>query len=107
MLFEFTNVWGKFGNLRRLSRVIKYYDYIITFIVFHSEPTRLLYIKRNSNPGVLKVDFYSPSQMLYIQSAKDIARVFFETPVINEYDVAALSPNAKLLEYAKLGRTKP
>ena len=216
MLFEFTNVYGKNDNLRRLSQVSKYYDHIITFnesdsrqygfrfhrlcysyrepeesdapytdmlfigqdkgrlpyllsiydhvtqlglkcsfyianvaadkqvarkgiiynrwipyreVLRHVSHTRcileiledqsnyfslrtfeaLVYKKKliTANPSVLKADFYSPSQMLYIQSAKDITREFFEMPVTNEYDVAALSPNAKLPEYAKLYRTKP
>ena len=69
----------------------------------------LVYKKKliTTAPDILKADFYSPSQMLYIKSAKDITREFFEIPVMNGYDVAALSPNAKLQEYAKLGRTKP
>ena len=216
MLFEFTNVFGKNNNLKRLSRVIDFYDHIITFneadsrqygfrfhrlcyscrepeksdvpytdllfigqdkgrlpyllsvydrvtqlglkcsfyitniasdkqiarkgiiynrwmpyreVLWHVSHTRcileiledqsnyfslrtfeaLVYKKKliTANPGVLKADFYSPSQMLYIQSANDITREFFELPVTNGYDVAALSPNAKLLEYTELGRTKP
>ena len=216
MLFEFTNVCGKYNNLKKLSRVIDFYDHIITFneadsrqygfrfhrlcysfrepeesdvpysdllfigqdkgrlsyllsvydrvtqlglkcsfyianvaadkqvaregiiynrwipyseVLRHVSRTRcileiledqsnyfslrtfeaLVYKKKliTATPGVLKADFYSPSQMLYIQSAKDITREFFEVPVINGYDVAALSPNIKLQEYAKLSRTKP
>ena len=215
MLFEFTNVCGKYNNLGRLSQVINYYDHIVTFneedsrqygfrfhrlcysfrepeesdapytdmlfigqdkgrlpcllsvfdrvtqlglkcsfyianvaadkqvarkgiiynrwipyreVLRHVSHTRcileiledqsnyfslrtfeaLVYKKKliTAAPDVLKADFYSPSQMLYIQSAKDITREFFEMPVTNEYDVAALSPNAKLPEYAKLGRTR-
>ncbi len=215
MLFEFTNVCGKYDNLRRLSQVIDFYDHVITFnetdsrqygfrfnrlcysfrepeesdfpytdllfvgrdkgrlscllsiydrvtqlglkcdfcilevaedkqvaregiiynrwmpyreVLQHINHTRcileiledqgnyfslrtfeaLVYKKKliTATPDVLKADFYSPSQMLYIHSAKDITREFFEMPVTNGYDVAALSPNAKLLEYAKLGRTK-
>ncbi len=69
----------------------------------------LVYKKKliTAAPDVLKADFYSSSQMLYIQKAKDITREFFEVPFTNGYDVAALSPNAKLQEYAKLSRTKP
>ena len=216
MLFEFTNVCGKYNNLGRLLQVIDYYDHIITFneadsrqygfrfnrlcyscrepeesdvpytdllfigqdkgrlpcllsiydhvtqlglkcsfyianitedkqvaregivynrwmsyreVLQHVNHTRcilevledqsnyfslrtfeaLVYKKKliTANPGVMKEDFYSSSQMLYIQSAKDITREFFELPVINGYDVAALSPNIKLQEYAKLSRTKP
>ncbi len=60
-----------------------------------------------ANAGILRDPFYSPSQILYIESAKDITKEFFETPVVNNYDIAALSPDAKLKEFLKLGRTKP
>ncbi len=216
MLFEFTNVCGKYNNLGRLSQVIDFYDHVITFneadsrqygfrfrrlcysfrepeesdvpytdmlfigqdkgrlpyllsiydhvtqlglkccfyianvaadkqtarkgiiynrwipyreVLRHVNHTRcileiledqsnyfslrtfeaLVYKKKliTTNPGVMKADFYSPSQMLYIQSEKDITAEFFEMPVTNGYDVAELSPSTKLQEYAKLSKTKP
>jgi hypothetical protein len=161
MIFEFSNVCGKYNNLNRLPCLLSIYDrltqlglkcnFLITGVppgkqiaregiiyskwmpyrevlqhVSHTKCILEILEDRNNysslrtfealvfgkklitaNAGILRDPFYSPSQILYIESAKDITKEFFETPVVNNYDIAALSPDAKLKEFLKLGRTKP
>ncbi len=214
MLFEFTNVCGKYDNLKRLSHVVSLYDHVITFNKADSErygfifqrlcysfrelddsafpETDVLFIGRdkgrlpfllsvydrltelglscrffvanitadkqvvrkgivynqwmpyqdvlnyvnhtkcilevledNSNyfslrtfealayrkklitasADILQFEGYSPSQMLYIKTAEDISRDFFEIPVENKFDSSLVSPVQKLKKYSRLTRT--
>lgn len=66
----------------------------------------LVYRKKliTATPDILRLPFYSPSQMLYMKTPENITKAFFETPIVNKYDIAAFSPNTKLQRYASLTR---
>lgn len=69
----------------------------------------LTYYKKliTMSPCIQNSPHYSPSQMLYIQSASEITKEFFESPIQNHYDIADFSPIKGLVEIEKLERTKP
>lgn len=73
------------------------------------ETEALTYRKKliTMSSSVLKSAYYSPSQMLYIHNPDEITRDFFETPIINSYDISDYSPIKGLETIAKLNRTKP